>query len=338
MSPRREPDYYLSFFLLTADPQPGEPDACARLLRQVRQLVAMGYSGFELPIPPGDPASLEADVEAYHQLRRRLDAEGLESVAFTTNVAATAAYDPTSPDPAVREAALRYLKSRVDITAALRGTVMMGPLIVPYGCRPLGPDGGALWSDALQAALPARYERAAAVLAALAEHAQERDVRLAIEPITHWETSAPNTLEQLLAFLERIPNPQLGVVIDSAHEVLDGGGPERFAAQVQQLATAGRLHYVQLSAPDRGRLDLSWLPWQPFLECVLPHYDGPLAIEMFNALPAFQPLLRLSRAKYWIPEVDAPTQAPSAMEAAACSLQASREAVVTALARLHPQS
>lgn len=336
MSPRPEPAYYLSFFLFTTDPQPGDHDSRERLLRQIHQLVAMGYSGFELPIPPSDPGKAEVELEAYHQLRLSLDAEGLDSVAFTTNVAATPLYDPTSADSAVREAALRYLKSRVDITAALRGSVMMGPLIFPYGARPLGQDGFELWSDALQSALPAGYRRAAGVLTALAEHALERNVRLAIEPITHWETSAPNTLQQLLAFLEQVSHPQLGVVIDSAHELLDGAGPDRFAVQVQSLAAARRLHYVQLSAPDRGRLDQSWLPWQQFLERVLPHYDGPLAIEMFNALPAFQPLLRLSRPKYWIPEVDVPSQAPSAMEVAASSLQASREAVVNALTRLEP--
>jgi sugar phosphate isomerase/epimerase len=159
-------------------------------------------------------------------------------------------------------------------------------------------------------------------------------VRLAIEPISHWETAAPNTLAELQAFLELVPNPQLGVVIDSAHETLDGAGPECFAAQVAALAAAGRLHYVQLSPPDRGRLDRSWLPWTPFLERVLPHYNGPLAIEMFNALPVFQPLLRLSRRKYWIAGVDVPSDAPSAMDVAAASLAASRQAVAAVLATL----
>ena len=91
---------------------------------------------------------------------------------------------------------------------------------------------------------------------------------------------------------------------------------------------------VQLSPPDRGRLDRSWLPWTPFLERVLPYYQGPLAIEMFNALPVFQPLLRLSRRKYWIAGVDAPSNDPSAMDVAAASLAASRKVVAAVLATL----
>jgi sugar phosphate isomerase/epimerase len=336
MTHRPHPPFYLSFFLFTTDPQPGDPGARERLLSQIEELVAMGYSGFELPIPPSDPANALKELEAYRELRAILDQRGFAHVELTTNVAATQAFDPTSEDGAVREAALSYLKSRVDITAALRGKVMMGPIVFPYGQRPAGPDGEPLWSDALQAFLPSGYRRAATVLAELADHAASLDVLLAIEPITHWETAAPNTLEQLQAFLDLVPNPQLGVVIDSAHEVLDGAGPERFAAQVATLAAASRLHYVQVSAPDRGRLDRSWLPWGAFLERVLPHYQGPLAIEMFNALPVFQPLLRLSRRKYWIAGVDIPSDAASAMEAAAGSLLASREAFTAAMAQLHP--
>lgn len=334
MPVRAEPPFYLSFFLFTTDPQPGDPLACGRLLDQVERLVAQGYSGFELPIPPPGPGrDLAAEVEAYHRLRQALDDRGLTAVAFTTNVAATALFDPTHPDPAVRRSALAYLRSRVAITAALRGRVMMGPIVVPYGQRPTWA-GETLWSDGLQAALPEAERRAAEVLAELAAVAVDHDVRLAIEPITHWETAAPNTMEQLLLFLERVASPQLGVVIDSAHEVLDGAGPEVFAQQVAALAAAGRLHYVQLSAPDRGRLDRCWLPWEPFLAAVLPHYDGPLAIEMFNALPPFQPLLRLSRRKYWIEGVDAPTDAPSALAMAEVSLQRARREVAAALARL----
>ena len=178
MTSRPEPGFYLSFFLFTTDPRPGDPAARELLLGQVRELVAMGYGGFELPIPPSCMADPEAEVQAYRQLRQALDAEGFESVALTTNVAATPDFDPTSADPAVRERALAYLRSRVEITAALRGTVMMGPIIYPYALRPRGSDGAELWSDALQEALPAGYARAATVLAELADHAAGLGVRM----------------------------------------------------------------------------------------------------------------------------------------------------------------
>ena len=111
MTSRPEPSFYLSFFLFTTDPRPGDPAARALLLGQVRELVAMGYGGFELPIPPSGMANPEAEVEAYRQLRQALDAEGFEAVALTTNVAATPDFDPTSADAAVRERALAMLRT-----------------------------------------------------------------------------------------------------------------------------------------------------------------------------------------------------------------------------------
>ncbi len=106
-----------------------------------------------------------------------------------------------------------------------------------------------------------------------------------------------------MQFLNGIENSQIGAVIDSAHETLDGDGAEIFKEQVKILAEQNRLHYIQVSAPDRGAIHTSWLPWKSFLEPVLQYYD-PIAVEIFNAIPAFINSLRLSRRKYWIPGED----------------------------------
>jgi sugar phosphate isomerase/epimerase len=172
----------------------------------------------------------------------------------------------------------------------------------------------------MQDFLAQHYHHAAPVLEELGQHARTRRVNIAIEPISHWETPGPNTLAQTIEFLRRVPSKEIGVVIDSAHETLDGAGPEIFREQVRWLAAEERLHYVQASPPDRGDLSASWLPWQPFFRPLLAHYDGPVAIEIFNALAVFAPALRLSRRKYWIPGIDTPNQYPSAYEVAEASL------------------
>jgi sugar phosphate isomerase/epimerase len=311
---------YFSFFMFDTNARVHDPSARQEMLRHMRELAAMGYAGFELHIAREAQtqqafADYAAEVRAYADFRRELDEAGLAQVELTTNVGATADCDPSSPDPAVRAQALEFLKSRVDITAALRGSVMMGPVVVPYGS--FISD---VWSDALQDALDLRYRAAAAVLDALGQHALDCQVKVAIEPITHWETPGPNTLQQLLAFLENVPSTSIGVVIDSAHEALDGAGPEVFAEQVQALRQASRLHYVQASAPDRGDLARSWMPWEGFLRPVLAAYEGPIAIEVFNAVPAFAAGLRLSRRKFWIPGRDAPNGWPSAYDIARTAL------------------
>jgi hypothetical protein len=63
---------------------------------------------------------------------------------------------------------------------------------------------------------------------------------------------------------------------------------------------------VHLSAPDRGELKDSWIPWDTFLKPVFEHFEGPYLVEVFNAIPAFLSGLRLTRRKFWIPGEDAP--------------------------------
>lgn len=333
MQQRADPDFYLSLFLFTADLNLADGAARRRLVQRLQAIAALGYGGVELPIAATDLVDPQQELAWHRQLRDELEASGCGALAVSTNVAATARFDPTAADAAVRAGALAYLRSRVEITAALGGTLMMGPLVFPYGTWPRQHlDGPPLWSDDLQAHLPAALERATPVLRQAADHAADLGVRLAIEPITHWEMPAFNTLAQLMPWLAQVNHPQLGVVIDSAHELLDGAGPQEFASQVAALAAAGRLHYLQLSAPDRGRLDRCWLPWQPFLEAVLPHYDGPLAIEIFNALPEFQPLFHLTRPLYPLEPASAGA-VPDALEVARLALQVSRREVQTALGR-----
>jgi len=299
-------DVYLSLFMFTTNLQPGNPDYTKVIIQHMSELRKLGYSGFDLPIFPNDGGATHSDVESYLGLKRALDQAGLDDLGFTTNVAATRSFDPTSPYREQREAALAYLKSRVDITAALGGTIMAGPIVFPYHVFPATDEGAPVWSDALQAWAEPRYRRARPVLDEVGEYAASRDVRLAIEPVDHWETPAPNMVGDVLAFLAGVPSRQVGAVVDSAHVVLGSSGPEAFKQEVMALAESDRLNYVQVSAPDRGAVRDSWIPWEVFLGTILPVYSGPLLIEVFNAIPAFLQALHLTRRKFWIPGEDEP--------------------------------
>ena len=311
------PDIYFSFFMFTADLRPKDRVYAKTIAAHMHELSAMGYAGFDLPIAPTDAGGHAAAIEAYAGLKRALDAAGLGNVGITTNVATTRTFDPTSPEPAVREAALAYLTSRVDITAALGGTVMAGPVIFPYGAFPKTSAGQSIWSDALQDWARAGYRRAQPVLEALGEHAARQGVRVAIEPVDHWETAAPNLVSDVLAFHEGVASRHVGVCIDSAHVALGSDGPAAFAAQVAHAAADGRLHDVHLSPPDRGAFRDSWIDWPRFLTPILAHYDRPMLVEVFNAIPAFLDGLRLTRRKFWVPGEDDPQpDRPSAYDVA----------------------
>jgi sugar phosphate isomerase/epimerase len=301
-------ELYFSFFMFTADLRPDDDQYRKLIIRHIRELTGLGYAGFDVPIAPPRTVDYESELASYASLRRALDEAGFEDVPLTTNVGATRTFDPTSAYQEQREAALEYLKSRVDITATLRGGIMAGPIVFPYNVFPVTDLGEPIWSDALQAWASARYQYAQPILNELGNYARDKNVSLAIEPVDHWETPVPNLVREVLDFLHGVSSPQVGVCIDSAHVMLGGDGPAAFAEQVQRAGDAGRIHSVHISPPDRGAFHDSWIPWQLFLEPVLANYDGPLVIETFNAVPPFVGFLRLSRKKFWIPGEDPPDE------------------------------
>jgi D-psicose/D-tagatose/L-ribulose 3-epimerase len=316
-------DAYLSFFMFTTNLRPGDPEYAKVIIGHMRELKNLGYQGFDLPIFPNKTVDHRAEVEGYRELKRALDRAGLDDMSFTTNVAATPMFDAASNDPGVRGLALGYLKSRVDITAALGGTIMAGPVVFPYNVYPATAAGDPIWSDALQDWARPGYRNAQPILNEVGEYAVTRNVKVAIEPVDHWETPAPNMLGDVLGFLDGVPSSAVGAVVDIAHVVLGSSGPEAFRDEVGRIAAAGRLNYVQVSAPDRGAVRDSWIPWNVFLPAVLPRYSGPLLIEIFNAIPAFLTPLHLTRRKFWIPGEDEPHPGvPDAYTVAGAAIEA----------------
>ncbi|WP_462172201.1 sugar phosphate isomerase/epimerase family protein [Pseudoalteromonas xiamenensis] len=319
---QQKTDMYFSFFMFGSNFSIEDGEFLDQAIVHMRHLVSMGYCGFEFH--PGREQTTsykyptyEDELKAYQAFRKRMDEEGFSHIKVATNVGATPDCDPSSSCKAIREAGIAYLKSRVDITKALGGEIMMGPMVIPYGGFVVkAPNGEEVWSDGLQDELAKRYDTAKESFEILGQYAQSQGVKLAIEPISHWETPGPNKLAQLMSFLDGIENPTVGVVLDSAQEILDGDGPTVYAEQIKAIAGQGRLHYAQASPPDRGDLVNCWLPWEDIFTPILTHFDGPIAVEIFNAVGGFDHGLRLSRRKYWIPEVDKPNEYPNAYEVA----------------------
>lgn len=122
--------------------------------------------------------------------------------------------------------------------------------------------------------------------------------------ITSMRKQTPNMVQDVTRFLEGVSSSQVGVCVDSAHVVLGSDGPAEFNSGINSLIKTGRLKYVHISAPDRGAVKNSWIPWKPFLTPILEGYDGLLLVEVFNAIPVFLSSLRLTRRKFQIPGED----------------------------------
>ncbi|MFL5782826.1 MAG: sugar phosphate isomerase/epimerase family protein [Thermoleophilaceae bacterium] len=324
-----ERDIFFSFFMFTADLRPADTSYTPVLIEHLRAVSELGYDGVDVHIASQPPTVDHGDeVESYVRLKETFDDAGLADVKFTTNVGSTRTFDPTSPYKEQRDQALAYLKSRVDITSVLGAgeSIMTGPFLYPYGVFPLTDFDEAMWSDALQEWMRPRYLAAQPVLQELAEYASTKGVKLGIEPVKSWETPGPNSVSDVLDFLDGVESTQLGVMIDTAQVVMESQGPSTFRDNVARAAQQDRLHSVHISAPDRGAVHDSWILWDAILGEIDRVYDGPYLVEVFNAIPPFDASMRMGRRRFWRPgEDDRGADDQSAYEIGRVALETVRE-------------
>ena len=330
MSATVKREIYFSFFMFTVDLRPDDTRYTRILVDHLRALTDMGYDGFDVHIA-SQPATVDHQLEvaSYASLRKAFDEAGLMGAKFTTNVGSTRTFDPTSPYKEQREQALAYLKSRVDITWVLGGdSVMSGPFLYPYGVFPLTDLGEPMWSDALQDWMKPRYQAARSVLEELSEYASTKGVKLAIEPVKSWETAGPNMVSEVLDFLDGVESSQCGVLIDTAQILMESQGRAVFKNNVARATRQNRLYSVHISAPDRGAVRDSWIPWEIVVGEIEPVYRGPYLIEVFNAIPPLDSSMRMARRRFWRPGEDDPEpKRDSAYDVASAALDTLREQI-----------
>ena len=183
----------------------------------------------------------------------------------------------TAIEPGERAKALDDNRLAVDEAAALGTDV----LVLVSGGLPAG-------SRDLRGA----RERIADALGELGPHAEERGVKLAIEPLHPMyaaDRCVVSTLAQALDLAERFPAHQVGVTVDTYHIWWDNTAP----AQIARAGAGGRIHTFQLAdwttpLPEgvltgRGQIGdgaIDMREWKGYVEAA--GYDGAIEVELFN--------------------------------------------------------
>jgi sugar phosphate isomerase/epimerase len=81
-----------------------------------------------------------------------------------------------------------------------------------------------------------------------AEYAVSRHVRLALEPINHYQSDAITSVAEGLAFLEEVNHPAVGLVIDTCHMVTDESS---WSEPFHQAMESGKLFHVHIADSNR---------------------------------------------------------------------------------------
>ena len=197
---------------------------------------ALGLSIFELSV--GDDVIFDPALT-----RARAEAVGIE-LAIGPGGAWPMACDLSADDPADRAKGLAWHKRQVDLAGELGAVAYAGALYAHPGV--------------VQRRVPPadEYRWTADGLHELADYAAQRDVIIALEPMSHFRTHMVNTPEQMMALIDLADHENLSVLFDTYHvvtEIRDYGQAIR--------TVAPRLWCVHACENDRGAPGGGIIPW-----------------------------------------------------------------------------
>lgn len=242
------------------------PFATANHLSLLTKVAEMGFDLIEVAVE--DPALI--DVVA---LRRAAAAAGLDVIVC-------GAFGPdrnlSSADDAVRDNAETYLQWCIDAAAELGSPIVAGPMYSAVGKARLNTA----------VARQAEWDRAAAGLHKWGSYAQERGVKLAIEPLNRFETDMVNIVEQGLALIEAADCDAVGLHLDTFHMHLE---EKNSAAAIRRAGD--RVFHFHACENDRGVPGTGQVNWTAVAQALSDiQYDGAVVIESFT--PEVQSIAR----------------------------------------------
>lgn len=241
--------------------------------RILPKLKALGADGVEVPL-------FQGSVKHYEKIGRVIRNQGLDvSTVATVN----AENDPSSLDEKVRRAGVVFLKERIDWATALGARILCGPLVLPWGVRPL------LAGDALVNHIEQRMGFAVESLAEAVRYAKEGGIHICNEYLVGYELPGCNRIDVAAALIEGVDQPNFGVLIDTSHETTYGRGRAVFDAAVHEIAAMRRPIWFHVSKTgDRGDFTESWINFRAIFSALKSvGWEGPIVIEIFDAEEPF---------------------------------------------------
>ena len=230
-----------------------------------------GYDGVEIPIFEGTP-------DEFRAIGQRLSDLGLRRTAV--GVVQSEDANPMSPETSHRQAGIDFLKWMVDCAAEAGVETLCGPFF-----QPLAEFSGT-------GATETEWHHMVAAHRAMADHAADTDVQLAVEPLNRFECYALNTLDQASRLVREVDAKKYGCLFDTFHANIE----ERDVGEaIRQAGSA--INHVHISENDRGAPGAGHVNFaEAFAALKSFGYDGWLVVEAFgHALPDLAAATRVWR-------------------------------------------
>lgn len=187
----------------------------------------------------------------------------------------------THPQASRREEAIAYLDELIDFCGDLQGDVMV------FGSpQQRGTVGGISVEEATN--------HFADGLAQVADHAQERDVKILIEPLGSEQTDVVNTMAEAVEVVRQIDHPAISTMFDF-HNTTDETAP--FDVLVEKhFENLGHVHVQEMDGTYLGTGDAvtEFVPAFQTLKDL--GYDKWVSLEVFDFMPGGKTIANESMA------------------------------------------
>lgn len=217
-----------------------------------------GFDFVEIAVE--DPANIDPEF-----VRKALDDNELECRSVC---AATGPGRDLRGNRKEQMTSLDYVQTLIDIAPILGSSLVAGPIYSAVGRANLVPE------EKKQR----QWNTVVKNLRILTSYAEERHVKLAIEPLNRYETDFINTCDQALRLIQDVGSDALMVHLDSFHMNLEEKDP---ALAIHKAGD--KLALLHASGSDRGTPGGDQINWDRIF-AALDHinYQGDIVIESFT--------------------------------------------------------
>lgn len=226
------------------------------LIPIVERAKEVGFDGVEFPL-------LNPEAMNFDELRACLDDAGIKATCGTGLNPTT---DVSSPDSSIRAEGMNHLRKCLEGCAALESPILGGVTYTAWGSFPQ-EDRIGYWKRSVKSVREA------------GNIAGNLGVVLCLEVLNRFESSLINTVEQGLAFLAEVDNPNVQLHLDTFHQNIE---EDNLAAAIQLAGdNIGHFHCSENNRKPPGKGHIPWGEVKEALDSV--GYKKWLTIESFVA-------------------------------------------------------
>ena len=179
-----------------------------------------------------------------------------------------ASRDSAHEDKSIQRGGVAYLKHCIDAAATMGATMVAVPIYSAVGRT---------W-QATASQRKRDLERCTRNLKEVARYAEDKGVKLAVEPLNRFETSFINLAEQAVELVKMVDSPAIQIMIDTFHANIE----EKSVGRALEIAGPYLVH-VHANENDRGTPGSGHVAW-PEVAAALKkvNYNGAMVIESFT--------------------------------------------------------